>query len=166
MPNLFCYDVNMRLSIRKAKLSELPVVQELNSLLFVSDSAHDPLLNLDWPKQEVGENYFKDKITGKSGVCFVAIADKKIVGYLAGSADSIAPEYRNAIVGNLNNMLVLKDYRGKGVGTKLIAKFTKWCKAMGVEKCSVSAYANNTDAVAFYRKCGFYDYSVRLEIDL
>ena len=61
----------MRAVIRKAKPNELRIVQNLNVGLFKSDGPRDKFLNHQWPYQE-GEKYFKKRIKGGNGVCFVA----------------------------------------------------------------------------------------------
>lgn len=47
--------------IRRAGLTDLRVVQDLNYQLFVHDSEFESELNMDWPYQE-GEEYFKRRI--------------------------------------------------------------------------------------------------------
>jgi hypothetical protein len=58
--------------IREAKENELPIVQKLNHQLFIHDQPYDPLLNMNWPFKEKGEEYFRSKINKSKGVCFVA----------------------------------------------------------------------------------------------
>jgi len=65
----------------------------------------------------------------------------------------------------LDNMFVLKEFRGKGIGTKLISSFLDWCKHSKYDRVCVSASAQNTNAIKFYRKFGFKDYVTTLELD-
>jgi len=60
-------------------------------------------------------------------------------------------------------MHVLEEYRGKGIGTKLVNDFFKWCHEKGVTVVKVSASAPNSQGIKFYRKLGFNDYSLILE---
>ena len=67
-----CYYTNMDIVIRKAHKDELGTIQDLNYKLFLWDYERDPTLNINWPYEKAGEEYFKDKISGEKGVCFVA----------------------------------------------------------------------------------------------
>lgn len=73
----------MDISIRKAKPEELGDIQAMNRKLFEWDFDRDPSLNINWPYEDAGETYFRNKITGESGVCFVAEASEDLLGYVA-----------------------------------------------------------------------------------
>ncbi len=154
----------MPVSIRLAKESELKSVQDLNYQLFVHDQDYDSLLNMDWPYEE-GAEYFQDRIAGK-GVCLVAESDGQIIGYLAGSI--IAPySYRQVKKqSDLENTLVLEEFRGQRIGERLFEAFADWSRTQGAERIKVSAAAENAEAIRFYQRVGFIDYSTELEFDL
>ena len=44
----------MKISIRKADLSDWEMIQELNNEVFIADAEYDPYLDLDWPFPESG----------------------------------------------------------------------------------------------------------------
>ena len=118
------------LKIRKAKISELKSIQDLNHKLFREDADRDKFLNHNWPYKD-GEKYFKSRIEGK-GLCLIAEIDGEIVGYLCGSikqSESWRPVKRT----ELENMRVKRHIRSKGVGAKLVDEFLKWSKK---QKCS------------------------------
>jgi diaminopimelate decarboxylase len=50
---------------------------------------------------------------------------------------------------------VAADYRGRGVGSGLLAEAICWGRGVGVEKIVLSVYPSNTGAIALYRKFGF-----------
>lgn len=54
--------------------------------------------------------------------------------------------------GQIDNVIIHKDYRGRGLGKILINNVCKIAKDNGC--FSVSLYCNNYN-VAFYEKCGF-----------
>lgn len=152
--------------IRKAKDNELKVIQDLNYQLFLHDEEYDSSLNMDWPYQQVGEEYFKNKICGKDGVCFVAEVDGAVVGYLAGGM--IEPySYRNIKKeSELENTLVKEEFRGHGIGEKLFQEFIEGSKEQSAEKIKVSASAGNSRAIKFYQNVGFVPYATELEYDI
>jgi len=47
------------------------------------------MLNMNWSFEKVGEAYFRNKITEKTGVCFVAVINNEIIGYMAGGMAKI-----------------------------------------------------------------------------
>jgi ribosomal protein S18 acetylase RimI-like enzyme len=85
---------------------------------------------------------------------FVAEADGKIVGWcdaIPGDMDS-GTEH----IGRLG-MGVLKDYRGRGIGRRLLEATIERARSMGLEKIELSVYSSNTAAIDLYRKFGFQD---------
>jgi putative acetyltransferase len=54
-------------------------------------------------------------------------------------------------------MSVSKEWRGRGVGTALMAEALRWARNVGVQKVSLTVYPSNTRAIALYRRFGFVD---------
>lgn len=48
-----------------------------------------------------------------------------------------------------------KEYRGKGIGSELIKEAMSYIRTRGYTCCRVKTLAQNTDAIAVYRKNGF-----------
>ena len=57
-------------------------------------------------------------------------------------------------VGTLG-MGVLKEWRGTGIGRKLIGECLEMARAMGLEKVELTVYADNTAAIRLYESVGF-----------
>ena len=55
----------------------------------------------------------------------------------------------------VEDISVVKDYRGKGVGTALIQKTKEWAKKEGMDGLALETQDNNLLACRFYSKCGF-----------
>lgn len=155
----------MNVLIRKAKSHELKAIQDLNHQLFLSDSQSDPLLNIDWPYQPEGIDYFERMIAGVNGVCFVAEVDEQIIGYLAGCLrkNHNAWQVRRTEV---ENMIVASEYRSQGIGSRLIEAFFEWSKQQDVTHVLVGAFAANERAIEFYKRQGFKPYELFLEAQL
>ncbi len=156
----------MSVIIRKAKAEELKIIQELNHQLFLHDKEYDAFLNMNWSFEKAGEDYFRDKISAEKGVCFVALTNGELVGYLAGGM--IKPyQYRTIKkMSELENTLVKENFRGQGIGKKLFQAFVDWSKSQGAEKIKVSASADNMRAIKFYEKAGFIPYATELEYEI
>ncbi len=154
----------MKVRIRRAKRNELKVIQDLNHELFLSDKDRDKFLNFNWPYDE-GKRYFLKRITDPACICLVADVRGKIIGYLAGSVREVE-SWRPVKRTELENMLVKPEFRSGGIGSKLVEGFLKWSKAKKVNRALVVAYATNIKAVEFYRRNGFVDESIMLEIKI
>ena len=76
---------------------------------------------------------------------FVAKDDDKPVGFCTGFS------YYSEVT--INNVVVLKEYRGKGIGTKLIECVEKYFEGKGFN--NINLVTNDFQAPKFYKKCGF-----------
>lgn len=76
---------------------------------------------------------------------FVAKENDQIIGYLTGFS------YYSEIT--INNLIVLKKYRGRGVGTKLIKYVENFFKDKGFN--NINLVTNEFQAPKFYENCGF-----------
>src|SRR6266436_8870933 len=54
-------------------------------------------------------------------------------------------------------MAVAPEWRGRGVGSALMAEAIAWARAHGVEKLALSVYPDNQRALALYAKFGFVE---------
>lgn len=60
-------------------------------------------------------------------------------------------------------MLVAGEWRGRGVGSALLAAAIEWARERGLHKLSLSVFAHNTAAIGFYHKSGFVDEGRRVK---
>ncbi len=153
-------------NIRKPTIKDLEEILRLNLELFKKEyKEFDKSLNLNWTYKE-GKEYFKDRIIKKDGFVEVVEHKGKIIGYLCGGISERLFYRKKARYAELEDMLIEKKFRGKGLGTKLTSDFINWCKKNKVDYISVKASAGNKLAINFYRKLGFKDYDLTLEISL
>ena len=155
------------MNIRKATINDLKRIQELNLMLFEKEAKefNDPL-NTDWTFSDKGTSYYTERIKSKEYIALVAEDKDMIVGYLVGGKCETY-EYRNInSMAELENMLILEEYRRKGVGTKLVKEFIGWCKENNISRAHVVASAGNQEAIRFYKRNGFEEYSLDLEMTL
>lgn len=153
----------MEIIIRKATINDLRDVLRLNFDLFKKEyKEFDKSLSLKWTYGRRGTEYFKERIIKSDGFVVVADKDGEIVGYLCGGLRSHGHRAK-AIYAELENMIVDKKLRGKGVGTKMTQEFIKWCKSKKVKYIDVVASFKNKQGIEFYRSLGFNDYDLKLE---
>lgn len=79
----------------------------------------------------------------------VAVAGDEIVGHL-----NVWPSPFG--YGELG-MLVARDWRGRGVGTALVAAAIEWGRENGLHKLTLGVFPHNEAAIRLYRKFGFVE---------
>jgi RimJ/RimL family protein N-acetyltransferase len=60
-------------------------------------------------------------------------------------------------------MAVARDWRGRGVGSALLAAAVDWAREQGLHKLSLSVFPHNEAAIALYRKFGFVEEGRRVK---
>jgi len=60
-------------------------------------------------------------------------------------------------------MLVAREWRGRGVGSALLAAAIEWAREQGLHKLSLGVFAHNAGAIALYRKHGFVEEGRRVK---
>src|SRR5881396_1517507 len=83
----------------------------------------------------------------------LAVAGGEVIGSL-GIAREAHPV--NSHVASLG-MMVAPEWRGRGVGSALLAEAVRWARDVGVEKVALSVFPDNVAARALYRKFGFVE---------
>lgn len=94
---------------------------------------------------------FQSELIAKKGPVAYATDDENVVGWC-----DIFPQSnpRMSHRGSLG-MGLLPEYRGKGIGNKLLVDVLAQAKKFGLEKVELNVYSSNTAAVALYKKHGF-----------
>ena len=155
--------------IKTATMDDLKKIQELNLKLSKKErEEYDPLLDLDSISGKAGVKHYKDRISKNDSCVFIAIINKKIIGYLCGKLAKTGSFGRlpTISVAEIETFFVLAEFRCKGIGKKLYNKFIDWSKAKKVDKVRLDVHIQNKLAIKFYRNKNFKDYYLTLEKDL
>jgi diaminopimelate decarboxylase len=81
----------------------------------------------------------------------VAVTPEGVVGSLSIRRD---PQRATRHVATLG-MFVIEPWRGRGVGSALMAEALRWARANGVQRVELTVYPHNRAAIALYRRFGF-----------
>lgn len=152
----------MNVNIEPANFKDWKIIQKLNNQVYQSDSKFDADLDLSRPFSEGGESYFKKLANGEYGKCMIAYLNSTPVGYVAMS--ELKFDHRKSKYVEVENMGVSPEYRSMGIGHLLIAEAKKWAKSKGISKLFVVAYSKNEKAVKFYKREGFGDVGLEMEM--
>lgn len=105
---------------------------------------------IEAPPLEKVASFQKDLIS-KNGPVYYAVNDDKVVGWC-----DVFPEQnpRQSHRGGLG-MGILPEFRGKGIGSKLLQKAIEHSATFGLEKIELNVYTSNVSAIGLYKKFGF-----------
>ncbi|KFZ27679.1 MAG: ribosomal-protein-alanine N-acetyltransferase [Candidatus Izimaplasma bacterium HR2] len=123
----------MELLIRKMDMSDVPFVYEEEIKIFGKSLGEMTLYN------EILHN--------KMSRYFIALVDKKRAAYV-GSWLTIP----NA---EILNLFVLEEYRGQGIGKKLIDEVVKVCNKEKIDMLTLEVRVSNKYAIKMYEDIGF-----------
>lgn len=101
-----------------------------------------------------------DRVVRTKGRILLAEEDGIVVGLLVFVFDEEHPYVRENVrrYGQIADLIVVEDARGRGVGRALIAAAEDLVREAGLERLAIGALAANEGALAAYRKSGFDDY--------
>ncbi len=84
-------------------------------------------------------------------VNLLAMSQGRVIGHLSATREQGASTRHLAFIG----MAVAKEWRGRGVGSALMAEAIRWGRGVRIEKLALTVYPHNAAARALYRKFGF-----------
>lgn len=88
----------------------------------------------------------------------------KVNGQVAGMANALTTisTAEGGRVLLLEDVIVKAEYRGNGLGRRLVEQVMAWAAAEGMTRVTLLADRDNTGALAFYRSLGFQDSAMRV----
>jgi ribosomal-protein-alanine N-acetyltransferase len=125
----------IRIAIRKMLESDLTVISELSMLA-----------NPHFTKEKCFE-FILDGLKRNPDLAFVAVDVGKIVGYVLADI--------RGYQGMLEDIVVAKEYQGKGLGRSLLKRILKSLKSRGAVVVLAEVHYKCAAAIPFYYKNGF-----------
>ena len=141
----------MQAEIRALKKDETPLLKEfLYEAIFIPEGVKPPEKDIvEKPELRV---YTDDFGSRRGDNCLVATVDNKIIGAVwtrimndYGHVDDDTPSFAISLC---------KEYRGKGIGTKLMKQMLEMLRKQGFKKASLAVQKANY-AIEMYKKVGF-----------
>jgi ribosomal protein S18 acetylase RimI-like enzyme len=115
--------------------------------------------------EEKQREFFTNSINSQEKFLYGAFDENQLVGYAFGWIDGRPPVLEMQIIGNLSDIIVGPNCRGKGIGKGLVDTFMDWCKKRQIKKIQLHVLFDK-DSVGFYKKYGFRDYMRQMLIDI
>lgn len=87
----------------------------------------------------------------KNSTILVAENNKSLVGFLLAIGGKARRNKHSAyiVIG------ILKEYRGKGIGTKLFTKVEQWASTHQISRLELTVVTKNEAGLSLYKKAGF-----------
>lgn len=155
----------MNITIRIATLDDVPAICTLSQLLFEHEHQFTDEYDMGWSHGRAGKGFFTRRIKSPSSFTLLAMDGDKPVGYALVRLDKFSWRVRNPIA-DINNLSVNPDYRGQGIGAKLVLLAKTEAKKRGAKRMTVQALSQNERALKFYRTQGFTDFDVAFLMNL
>lgn len=152
--------------IRKANNSDIPQIKKLNQILVDYDRQFDETIQPDWIETTNGSEYLHESLTSEDSVVLVSENDNQINGFLIGCVTEAASYRTLEWLGELEEMVVLPEYRGKKIGEDLVRVFVEWCRSKGLKRIKVEVSAGNSKGLNFYQKQSFGNFNIIMEREI
>ena len=143
------------LTVRRAASSDVERIVELRLLSQEHAEKSNPLI---WRITEEGKKFLKQKVESDladSNIhVLLAEADGKTIGFVQGEVTRRSDHVPRS-VGQVSLMYVVKQFRRKGVGRRLMKELCEFFSSNKAEDLTVRYVIGNKEAEGFWRKLGF-----------
>ena len=150
-----------QMTIRYAKPGDIEEVAELDMKLDGFEKKFDSSLKIG--KKERTKKWLRKRLKDRNFKLIVTEKNSKIIGYTFGwieKTESFTFKKR----GYICDIFILKEYRGKGIGSKLVKKLLKWFKSKGIRYVEVEVYSENKRSFKLWKYLGFREIMRRLRL--
>ncbi len=137
----------MEAIIRRAEFSDIPDLVELLRELFS--------IEVDFDFNAVRQEKGLSMMMSSPGIRCVMVAEvnQQVVGMC--TAQLVVSTAKGGFSGVIEDMVINRGYREKGLGSCLLEAVNIWCIHKGARRIQLLADKNNTKALTFYEKCNW-----------
>lgn len=133
-------------TVRQASLGDLDTMVELLQALFAIETD----FVFDGDKQRSG---LLCLLQTENACVLVAECEAQVVGMC--TAQLLVSTAEGGLKAIIEDVAVVKECRGQGIGTKLLAVIGQWAFRQGVKRLDLLADKRNAPALNFYRQLGW-----------
>lgn len=154
------------IKIRKVSLNDLEEIYNLNVNLAKYELRFDPVRKKSQRKKRYRHSYdeLREKLKKRDCQFFIAEDKGRVVGFIEGCIKKTSPLYKYAKRGEIGPIFLKKEYRERGIGKELAKEMLNWFKSKNIEWIQLTTHAKNTSSIKFWKKMGFKEYSIRLNL--
>lgn len=150
------------INIRSASLDDLPILYEFEQGIVEAERPFDPTIK----SGQVNYYDIMAMILSKDTEVVAAIDGNELVGSGYLDIKKSKPFLKHEYFGYIGFMYVKHEYRGKGVGQKIIENLKSWAKSRNLNEIRLDVYDDNHRAVGAYEKAGFKKHLVEMRMEI
>ena len=129
---------NKEILVRPMQKEDVPAISKLEEEAF----------SMPWKPED-----FLDMVDREGSLYVTALCDGKVIG-CCGVTNACGD-------GDINNVVVAEEWRGQGVGKKMLETLMEWGKRIGIENYTLEVRVSNTPAIRLYESLGFESAGIR-----
>jgi len=118
------------------------------------EAHHETLFDIGDLEDDQITSYFSRTIDSDGDATFIALVDRRMVGYTTIHIRPQAAFYKIKEVGAISGLMVGRHYRRLGIATRLLARAKSFFEARGVKYFTVYTAVANRSALDFYQANG------------
>ncbi|MFC2154594.1 GNAT family N-acetyltransferase [Candidatus Altiarchaeota archaeon] len=111
---------------------------------------------------EIYKKFLDKCLRARNAQVFVAEKDGKVIGHCIVRIKDIPPIYEVDREAWVDEIVVKKEFRGKGAGKKLLAASEQWAKERGLKELSLTVHSKNKKAIESYTKNGLHQHHIKM----
>jgi len=154
------------IEIRKASLKDLETIYNLNVALTKYELRFDPVRKKPEEKKCYRRAYeeLRRKLKSKDCQFLIAKDQGKPISFIEGCIKKSPSLYKYPRKGEIGPTFVKGEYRNKDIGKKLVKEILNWFKSRKIKWIQITTHAENINAINFWKKRGFKEYSIRMNL--
>ena len=111
-------------------------------------------------------DHYELLIKDRNTKIIIAEENKKVIGYFMGTIEK-APQYVNPKrTGVIFDAFIEKKYRKQGIGKKIFKELLEWFKKNKIKHIELTVDARNKIGIRAWKKFGFFDFRLKMRLDL
>jgi ribosomal protein S18 acetylase RimI-like enzyme len=150
------------MKIRKAGREDIKELFRLKLLSKKEELKYSSTLKPMSKSKGIYMRYCEADLEKSNRAFFIAVEGNDVVGVVFGQLFKPLKISNYGMKGYISNLYVVKKYRGKGIGKKLVLRMIKWLKDNNVGHISLEIHIDNKGAQSLYRRLGFEDYTIKM----
>lgn len=139
----------MSIEIREATLDDAPALHEYALALFAEGLPG--IFRREGLTMEQEIAFLRPHVEQGNAVMFVAMDGNRIIGNIGFVGGTLAELAHSGEFG----ISLANGYRGRGIGTRLIAALEAWAPAHGITRITAHAWETNPGALRLYERLGY-----------
>lgn len=143
------------------EIRTLSTLDDLTDLISLSreffseyESYHREFFKIDELTEQDITGYFSSFCDQPFRLAYIAVDDGRIVGYITVYIKEQAPYWQVKKVGEISGLMVQREYRGQGIGKKLLAQARDYLTTQGAKYFTLYTSVENNNGLRFYEQNG------------